>query len=96
MRSTCTLVCSAFNADFDGDQMAVHLPLSEAAVREARELMLSSHNLLRPANGEPEVGPSKDMVLGCYYLTMNEAGVKGEGMAFSSADEVQLAYSSAR
>ncbi len=87
------LVCSAFNADFDGDQMAVHLPLSEAAVREARELMLSSHNLLRPANGEPEVGPSKDMVLGCYYLTMDEAGVKGEGMVFSSADEVDLAYS---
>jgi DNA-directed RNA polymerase subunit beta' len=87
------LVCSAFNADFDGDQMAVHLPLSEPAVREARELMLSSHNLLRPANGEPEVGPSKDMVLGCYYLTMNEAGVKGEGMVFGTADEVDLAYS---
>jgi DNA-directed RNA polymerase subunit beta' len=87
------LVCSAFNADFDGDQMAVHLPLSEPAVREARELMLSSHNLLRPANGEPEVGPTKDMVLGCYYLTMNEAGVKGEGMVFGSSDEVDLAYS---
>jgi len=87
------LVCSAFNADFDGDQMAVHVPLSEPAVREARELMLSSHNLLRPANGEPEVGPSKDMVLGCYYLTMEEHGVPGEGKAFASSDEVQLAYS---
>ncbi len=86
------LVCSAFNADFDGDQMAVHVPLSDAAVREARELMLASRNLLRPANGEPEVGPSKDMVLGCYYMTLKHAGVKGEGMAFSSFDEVELAY----
>ena len=86
------LVCSAFNADFDGDQMAVHVPLSEAAVREARELMLSSRNLLRPANGEPEVGPSKDMVLGCYYLTMERPGVKGEGKVFSSFDEVEMAY----
>ena len=86
------LVCSAFNADFDGDQMAIHLPLSEAAIREARELMLSSRNLLRPANGEPEVGPSKDMVLGCYYLTMEQPGVKGEGMAFSSFEEVEMAY----
>jgi len=86
------LVCSAFNADFDGDQMAVHVPLSEPAVREARELMLSSRNLLRPANGEPEVGPSKDMVMGCYYLTMEQPGVKGEGKIFSSYDEVQLAY----
>ena len=87
------LVCSAFNADFDGDQMAVHVPLSEPAVREARELMLSSKNLLRPANGEPEVGPSKDMVLGCYYLTMSQAGVKGEGKVFGSYEEVELAYS---
>ena len=86
------LVCSAFNADFDGDQMAVHVPLSEEAIREARELMLSSRNLLRPANGEPEVGPSKDMVLGCYYLTMERDGAKGEGMAFSSYEEVDLAY----
>jgi len=86
------LVCSAFNADFDGDQMAVHVPLSEAAVREARELMLSSRNLLRPANGEPEVGPTKDMVLGCYYLTMERPGVKGEGKVFSSFEEVELAY----
>ena len=86
------LVCSAFNADFDGDQMAVHVPLSEAAVKEARELMLSSRNLLRPANGEPEVGPSKDMVLGCYYLTLERPGMKGEGMVFSSFEEVSLAY----
>ena len=86
------LVCSAFNADFDGDQMAVHVPLSEASVREARELMLASHNLLRPANGEPEVVPSKDMVLGCYYLTLEQPGVKGEGKVFSSFEEVDLAY----
>ncbi|MBC7236880.1 MAG: DNA-directed RNA polymerase subunit beta', partial [Chloroflexi bacterium] len=86
------LVCAAFNADFDGDQMAVHVPLSEPAVQEARELMLSSRNLLRPANGEPEVSPSKDMVLGCYYLTMDEPGVKGEGKVFSSFEEVQLAH----
>jgi DNA-directed RNA polymerase subunit beta' len=86
------LVCSAFNADFDGDQMAVHVPLSERRVREARELMLSSRNLLRPANGEPEVGPAKDMVLGCYYLTLERDGMKGEGMAFSSFEEVELAY----
>ncbi len=86
------LVCSAFNADFDGDQMAVHVPLSDAAVREARELMLSSRNLLRPSNGEPEVGPSKDMVLGCYYLTLDRPGMKGEGKVFSSFEEVELAY----
>ena len=86
------LVCSAFNADFDGDQMAVHVPLSEASVREARELMLASRNLLRPANGEPEVGPSKDMVLGCYYLTLERPGMKGEGKVFSSFEEVDLAY----
>jgi DNA-directed RNA polymerase subunit beta' len=65
------LVCSAFNADFDGDQMAVHVPLSEKAVQEARDLMLSTRNLLKPADGQPIVGPSKDMVLGCYYLTMD-------------------------
>ena len=86
------LVCSAFNADFDGDQMAVHVPLSEEAVRECRELMLSSRNLLRPSNGEPEVGPSKDMVLGCYYLTLDRPGMKGEGKVFSSTDEVEMAY----
>jgi len=86
------LVCSAFNADFDGDQMAVHVPLSDAAQVEARELMLSSHNLLLPANGEPTVSPTKDMVLGCYYLTIEKDGCKGEGKVFSDVDEVALAY----
>jgi DNA-directed RNA polymerase subunit beta' len=87
------LVCAAFNADFDGDQMAVHVPLSDAAVAEARELMLSNRNLLLPANGEPIVGPTKDMVLGCYYLTMEESGAQGEGKTFADYDEVSLAYS---
>ncbi|NTU66157.1 MAG: DNA-directed RNA polymerase subunit beta', partial [Chloroflexi bacterium] len=87
------LVCSAFNADFDGDQMAVHVPLSDQAVKEARELMISTKNLLKPASGEPMVGPSKDMVLGVYYLTMAEDGMKGEGRIFSSLEEVDLAYS---
>ena len=86
------LVCAAFNADFDGDQMAVHVPLSEAAKHEARTLMLASHNLLKPASGEPIVEPAKDMVLGCYYLTMERAGEKGEGKTFGSIDEVALAY----
>ncbi len=86
------LVCAAFNADFDGDQMAVHVPLSDAAVQEARELMLSSVNLLKPSSGEPIVGPSKDMVLGCYYLTVLAPNVKGAGKAFADADEVKLAY----
>ena len=87
------LVCAAFNADFDGDQMAVHVPLSRQAVEEARKLMLSSRNLLLPASGEPIVGPTKDMVLGCYYLTMEREGCKGEGMVFGDLDEVELAYS---
>ena len=88
------LVCAAFNADFDGDQMSVHLPLSEQAVREARELMLSSKNLLKPADGEPVVGPTKDMVLGVYYLTMMVDGKEhhGEGRAFADIDEVEMAY----
>jgi DNA-directed RNA polymerase subunit beta' len=86
------LVCSAFNADFDGDQMAVHVPLSSAAQSEAQHLMLASHNLLLPANGEPTVSPTKDMVLGCYYLTIEKDGCKGEGKAFSDIDEVVLAY----
>ncbi len=86
------LVCSAFNADFDGDQMAVHIPLSDKAVQEARELMLSVHNLLLPSNGEPVVSPTKDMVLGVYYLTMAEDGKKGEGKVFTDIDEVALAY----
>ncbi|MBI3761991.1 MAG: DNA-directed RNA polymerase subunit beta', partial [Chloroflexi bacterium] len=88
------LVCTAFNADFDGDQMAVHLPLSQKAVEEARTLMLSTHNLLKPADGEPVVGPSKDMVLGVYYLTVLQAGEKkGNERAFADIDEVELAYS---
>ncbi len=88
------LVCTAFNADFDGDQMAVHVPLSNKAVQEARELMLSSRNLLKPADGEPIISPSKDMVLGVYYLTMEEPRpLKGDGMVFGDLDEVELAYS---
>jgi DNA-directed RNA polymerase subunit beta' len=87
------LVCAAFNADFDGDQMAVHVPLSKYAVEEARQLMLSTKNLMLPASGEPIVGPTKDMVLGCYYLTMEQEGRKGEGMVFADIDEVMLAYS---
>jgi len=86
------LVCAAFNADFDGDQMAVHVPLSDAAVVEARELMLSCHNLLLPSSGEPIIGPTKDMVLGCYYLTMEAPGAEGEGKVFSDYDEVSLAH----
>jgi DNA-directed RNA polymerase subunit beta' len=88
------LVCAAFNADFDGDQMSVHLPLSQRAVTEARELMLSSVNLLKPADGEPVVGPTKDMVLGVYYLTMTDDGREhvGAGKAFSDMDEVEMAY----
>ncbi len=86
------LVCSAFNADFDGDQMAVHVPLSLAAQMEARVLMLSSHNILHPANGKPLALPSQDMVLGTYYLTRKREGAKGEGKTFGSFKEVALAY----
>ncbi len=87
------LVTTAFNADFDGDQMAVHVPLSARAVKEARELMLSSKNLLKPADGEPIISPSKDMVLGVYYLTMSQkAKHKGDGRIFADKDEVELAY----
>ena len=86
------LVCAAFNADFDGDQMAVHVPLSDEAVKEAKELMLSSVNLLKPASGEPIVGPSKDMVLGCYYLTVVDPNAKGAGKVFGDPDELRLAY----
>ena len=85
------LVCSAFNADFDGDQMAVHIPLSKAAVKEARETMLSIHNTLLPSSGEPVVTPTLDMVLGCYYLTTIIPGAKGEGTVFGSVEEVKLA-----
>jgi DNA-directed RNA polymerase subunit beta' len=87
------LVTTAFNADFDGDQMAVHVPLSQKAVQEARELMLASKNLLKPADGEPIISPSKDMVLGVYYLTMKQkASHKGDGRAFADMDEVEMAY----
>ena len=86
------LVCEAFNADFDGDQMAVHLPLSAEAQAEARVLMLSSNNLLSPSNGRPVVTPSHDMVIGMYYLSAVKEGVKGEGRTFSSVDEAMMAY----
>ena len=87
------LVCTAFNADFDGDQMAVHVPLSQKAVQEARELMLASKNLLKPADGEPIISPSKDMVLGVFYLTIKlKAAHKGDGRAFADMDEVEMAY----
>jgi len=84
------LVCSAFNADFDGDQMAVHVPLSKAAVEEARQMMLSHRNLLLPSSGEPTVTPTLDMVLGCYYLTIIKPGVRGEGKVFGSFEEAKL------
>jgi len=86
------LVCAAFNADFDGDQMAVHVPLSKGAVEETLKLMLSTQNLLKPASGEPIVSPTKDMVMGCYYLTIEEDGCRGEGKVFIDLDEVSLAY----
>lgn len=85
------LVCAAFNADFDGDQMAVHVPLSLEAQLEARVLMMSTNNILSPANGKPIIVPSKDIVLGVYYITMERDGEKGEGMAFSSPEEVEHA-----
>ncbi|HEX9860936.1 MAG TPA: DNA-directed RNA polymerase subunit beta', partial [Nitrospirota bacterium] len=86
------LVCTAFNADFDGDQMAVHVPLSIEAQVEARVLMLSVNNILSPANGRPITVPSQDMVLGSYYLTKKRLGARGEGKVFSSSDEVRIAY----
>jgi len=85
------LVCTAYNADFDGDQMAVHVPLSPEAQTEARILMLSAHNILDPKDGRPVVTPIQDMVLGCYYLTLERDGAKGEGMSFASMDEAVLA-----
>jgi DNA-directed RNA polymerase subunit beta' len=88
------LVCTAFNADFDGDQMAVHVPLSIEAQLEARALMMSSNNILSPANGEPIIVPSQDVVLGLYYMTRERVGAKGEGMAFSDVPEVHRAYES--
>ena len=86
------LVCSAFNADFDGDQMAVHVPLSRMAVHEAKTAMLSTHNMLSPASGEPLVSPTLDMVMGCYYLTEIQSGAKGEGKRFYGVAEARSAY----
>ena len=86
------LVCTAFNADFDGDQMAVHLPLSQEAQAECRFMLLSPNNLLKPSDGGPVAVPSQDMVLGIYYLTQERPGVKGEGKAFKSVNEAILAY----
>jgi len=86
------LVCRGFNADFDGDQMAVHLPLSLEAQVEAHTLMLSTNNIFSPANGSPIISPSQDVVMGAYYLTMTRPDVKGEGMKFASREEVLLAY----
>src|SRR5213083_2361571 len=86
------LVCAAFNADFDGDQMAVHVPLSVEAQIEARVLMMSINNILSPASGKPITVPSQDMVLGCYWLTRDQTGALGEGKIFSSAEEVRMAY----
>ena len=88
------LVCAAFNADFDGDQMAVHVPLSLEAQLEARTLMLSTNNILSPANGEPIIVPSQDIVLGLYYITREKMGAKGEGMHFMNVGEVSRAYES--
>ncbi len=88
------LVCTAFNADFDGDQMAVHVPLSLEAQLEARALMMSSNNILSPANGDPIIVPSQDVVLGLYYMTRERIGAKGEGMFFADGAEVHRAYES--
>jgi DNA-directed RNA polymerase subunit beta' len=86
------LVCSAFNADFDGDQMAVHVPLSRAAVKEARDMMLSHHNILLPSSGEPTVTPTLDMVLGCYYLTTIRAQTAGNGKVYNGFEDARMAY----
>ena len=88
------LVCAAFNADFDGDQMAVHVPLTLEAQLEARALMMSTNNILSPANGEPIIVPSQDVVLGLYYMTRERVNAKGEGMRFADVHEVQRAYES--
>ncbi|MGI5867179.1 MAG: DNA-directed RNA polymerase subunit beta', partial [Syntrophaceticus schinkii] len=88
------LVCTGYNADFDGDQMAVHVPLSTEAQSEARILMLSAHNLLNPKDGRPVASPTQDMVLGCYYLTLEVEGARGEGKCFRDIDEALFAYES--
>ncbi len=86
------MVCAAFNADFDGDQMAVHVPLTEAAQKEAKEIMVSSRNLLKPASGQPVMTPDKDAVVGCYYITKTREDLKGEGKVFADRQEAILAY----
>ena len=86
------LVCAAFNADFDGDQMAVHVPISDEAQAEARILMLGANNILKPSDGKPIVTPGQDMVLGNYYITIEKAGLEGEGRVFRDPDEAQMAY----
>lgn len=85
-------VCSGFNADFDGDQMPIHIPLSIDARAEARTLMLASNNILKPSDGEPIINPSQDIVIGCYYLTLSKPGAKGEGSIFASPEEAIIAY----
>ncbi len=86
------MVCAAFNADFDGDQMAVHVPLTDLAQKEAKEIMVSAHNLLKPASGDPVMTPDKDVVVGCNYITTMREGLKGEGKVFSDTQEAVLAY----
>ena len=86
------LVCAAYNADFDGDQMAVHVPLTLEAQLEARALMMSTNNILSPANGEPIIVPSQDVVLGLYYMTRDRINAKGEGIAFKDPKEAEKAY----
>ena len=88
------LVCAAFNADFDGDQMAVHVPLSLEAQLEARVLMMSTNNILSPANGKPIIVPSQDIILGLYYLSLENDGEPGEGMAFNGLGEIEHALHS--
>ena len=87
-------VCTAFNADFDGDQMAAHVPLSRLAVQEAKASMLSTNNMLSPASGDPQVAPTLDMVMGCYYLTQMEDAAHGEGTTFFDSDEARIAHAS--
>src|SRR5438309_6897001 len=86
------LVCSAFNADFDGDQMAVHVPLSDKAQDEARQFMMSTRNLLAPGTGEPSIGATQDMVLGCFYLTQDRPNLNGAGRVFADPGEALLAF----
>ena len=86
------LVCPAFNADFDGDQMAVHVPLSVEAQTECRTLVMSTNNILSPAHGKPIILPSQDIVLGVYYMSLSVPGVKGEGKIFGSIDELRGSY----